>query len=77
MIGMGFGIVGILFMLLFWGGLIAGGAWLARALFVSNSQAPGATSSSNQADAHEILDQRYARGEITREQYQMMKQDLD
>jgi putative membrane protein len=27
--------------------------------------------------AREILDQRFARGEITREQYQQMKQDLE
>lgn len=27
-------------------------------------------------DAREILDQRYARGEITREEYQSIKQDL-
>jgi len=27
--------------------------------------------------AREILDRRYARGEITREQYQQMKKDLD
>jgi putative membrane protein len=27
-------------------------------------------------NAREILDQRYARGEITREQYEQMKQDL-
>jgi putative membrane protein len=27
--------------------------------------------------AREILDRRYARGELTREQYQQMKRDLD
>ena len=27
--------------------------------------------------AREILDRRYARGELTREQYQQMKKDLD
>ena len=33
-------------------------------------------SSSGQAGARELLDARYARGEITREQYQQMRDDL-
>jgi putative membrane protein len=32
---------------------------------------------SNKTDAYEILRQRYARGEITREQYEQMKTDID
>jgi putative membrane protein len=68
--GMGFG---MLFMGIFWILLIAGAVWLAGALFqsgrpqnnVGHSQTP-----------REILDQRYARGELTREQYESMKSDL-
>lgn len=76
--GMGFGIIGFLIMLLFWGGLILLAVWLVRVIF-SGGQAhhsqmkapPG-----DGLDAHEILAQRYARGEITREQYETMKQDI-
>ena len=35
------------------------------------------TDRENGQDAINILNERYARGEITREQYQVMKQDLD
>jgi putative membrane protein len=60
-------------MILFWVGLIVGAVWLAQALFNS-----GRTSASTgrELSAKEILDQRFARGEITREQYDLMKQDL-
>lgn len=35
------------------------------------------SSSSGRPDARDILDARYARGEITREQYQQMRGDLE
>ncbi len=72
--GMGFGIIGLFLMLLFWGGLILLAVWFAKALFQgkgASGQSSGRTNS-----AREILDQRYARGEITREQYDLMKQDI-
>ena len=71
MFGMGLG--GGLIMILFWVGLIVGAVWLARALFNG-----GRTSASTGRDltAQDILDQRFARGEITREQYELMKSDL-
>jgi putative membrane protein len=75
--GMGFGILGLLFMFLFWGALILFVVWLFRAigLSVSNSQS-SPTQQGKAANALEILDRRYANGEITREQYMAMKQDL-
>jgi len=70
-LGMGFG---LLFVVLFAIGLIALAAWLVGTLFprnarptVAQEQAPG---------ARQILDQRYARGEISREEYELMKQDI-
>ena len=74
MMGFGFGF-GLLFMLLFWGGLIALAVWLISLLFPRSG--PGGTSS-NEGDlsAREILDRRYARGEINQEQYELMKLDL-
>lgn len=60
-------------MVLFWVVVIAGIVWLVISLS-GNVQAPkwmqGGT------NAREILDQRYARGEITRDEYEAMKQDL-
>lgn len=73
--GMGFGILGLLFMLVFWGGLILLAVWLVRALFSSNSGRDLNAGGKDQ-NARQILDQRYARGEISREQYEIMKQDL-
>ncbi len=71
--GMGFGAIGLLLMLLFWGGLIFGGVWLVKALFNGAQSGPAAP---RQPSAREILDQRYARGEISREEYETIKRDL-
>jgi putative membrane protein len=75
--GMGFGVIGLLFMLLFWIGLILLAVWLVRVVFSgisrNNSSTPPSKKSSS---ALEILAQRYARGEITREQYEIMKEDI-
>ncbi len=72
--GMGFSFFGVLLMVLFWGGLIALGVWLVRALFNRAPQLPPFQGSAG--SAQQILDTRYARGEITKEQYELMKQDL-
>lgn len=75
MMGMGFGLYGLLFMLLAWGLMIALAVWLISALFPRTDE--GSTSSLDESlSASEILDRRYARGEINREQYELMKQDL-
>lgn len=73
--GMGFGLFGLLFMLLFWIGLIALAVWLVSALFPRNGR-DTAFPADRDLSPREILDRRYARGEITREQYELMKQDL-
>ena len=73
---MGFGLLGLLLMILFWGGLIFVAIWLVKVLFSGNQGAQN-TSISNGMSANEILDKRYTRGEITREQYELMKSDLD
>ena len=67
--GFGFmGFFGILVMLLFWGGLIALAVWLVRALF-DNGQRSSQPPAGNRLTPKEILDQRYARGEISRDEY--------
>jgi putative membrane protein len=73
--GMGFGLLGPLLMVFFWAGLVVLAAWLARALFQGSPQS-NRSSQILAPTAREILDQRYARGEITREQYELMKQDI-
>ena len=75
MAGLGMGLGGGLVMVLFWVVLIVGAVWLARGLF-PNGQQPPASSSRPEASADEILKQRYARGEITKEQYEQMRRDL-
>lgn len=73
--GMGFGAVGLLLMVLVWGGLIAGGIWLVRSL-LTGIASPPTLQAGGRARAREILDRRYARGEIGREEYDLMKQAL-
>ena len=72
--GLGMG-VGLLFMLLFWGALIALGVWLVRALFPSAGQPP-APPTGRDLNAREILDRRFARGEISREEYDLMRETI-
>jgi putative membrane protein len=73
--GMGFSFFGVLLMVLFWGGLIALAVWLVQALFNRAPQLPPFQGSEG-GGAQQVLDARYARGEITKEQYELMKQDL-
>ena len=73
--GMGFGVLGIVFMLVLLAGLVFVYVWITRSLF----QMPDNSEYSNGAEPRkpkEILDQRYSRGEITREQYEIMKKDI-
>ena len=72
-LGMGFGIVGLVLMILFWGGLIALAVWLIRGLFPHVGQPP-ASQSDRSLGAREILDRRFARGEISREEYDSMRE---
>ena len=73
--GMGFGSIGFVFMLLFWVGIIALSVWLVRTLIQGNNKS--SNTSMDQLSAKNILDNRYARGEITREQYELMREDLN
>ena len=63
--------------LVFWVGLIVG-LILLVVLAIRRARVPAAKGpyASGQPTAKEILQAKYARGEITREQYQLMKQDL-
>ncbi len=71
--GFGMGIVGVLFMLLFWGLIIVGLVLLVRWLW--DQGRPGTGTGTAEAPL-DILKRRYARGEIGKEEYDRIKQDL-
>ena len=73
--GMGFGVLGVVIMLVFWIGIILLSVWIIRALF-QGSNNPDSNRNGELSSPKEILDRRYGRGEITREQYELMKQDI-
>lgn len=68
--------IGIIWMLLFWGGLILLTVWLITVLFPANPQPPANNKRSTHVGVQDILEQRYARGELSREQYEEMRQTL-
>jgi uncharacterized membrane protein len=74
-LGMGFGVFGLVLMILLWGGLIVLGIWLVRALF-PNANRPPASPSDRSLGAREILDRRFAWGEISREEYDLMRETI-
>lgn len=70
-LGLAMGGFGIIFMLLFWIGLIMLAVWIAGLLF-PKSQPQNTTGSAAETSAEDILNRRYARGELTAEQYRDM-----
>ncbi len=66
-------IFGVVMMLLFWGGLIAAAVIILRAVFGAGGRAK---SGPQDEDALEILKKRYARGDISKDEYQEMRDDL-
>jgi len=67
---MGFGMIGGMF--LFWIVLIGLGVIFARSLFQANKE----KRTNEPQSAREILENRYARGEINQEQYLLMLKDI-
>ncbi|AHF80776.1 SHOCT domain-containing protein [Thermococcus paralvinellae] len=71
MMGFGyFGIFGAIFMLLFWVAIIVAVVWFIKWII---EQSPSGTSKKR---ALEILDEKYARGEIDDEEYERRKRKL-
>jgi putative membrane protein len=67
--GMGWWMVfGVVLMILFWGGLISFFIWGLRRLTRHGSNDKG--------DPLDTAKQRYARGDITKQQYEQIKKDL-
>lgn len=75
--GYGFmGGFGFFFMILFWGLVIWAIIALVQSLSNNRSQSGGGAPSVPGDTAQEILRKRYAKGEITKEQFDQMKKDL-
>lgn len=73
MTGIGMGIGGFFLMALFWIVVILLAVWLLSNLFPKNQTSPVTGAESPLA----ILQQRYARGEISKEEYETIRQDLE
>lgn len=61
--------IGLLWSLIFWGGIVFLAVWAVRTLAARGGEAP-------RRDPLTILKERYARGELTREQYEQMRTDI-
>ena len=75
MMGGGMGWFGMIFMLVFWGLIIAGVVLLIKWL-VQNTGSNRSSVAATDSKAMDILKQRYARGEIARDEFESMKKDL-
>ena len=62
------------FMAVLWAAIIAPAVWVVGRLFPRGSTS-GATSAGSSGPLA-VLNERYARGEISRQEYQLIKQDL-
>jgi putative membrane protein len=67
-VGVGAVLVMVVCMVIFWGGLIALAVWGIRRLVKH--------SSGSRSNAFDIVRERYAKGEITKEQFEELKKDL-
>ncbi len=81
MMGFGFGGMGFVYMLIFWIVVIALAIWLLSRLFPRvnhNSSSGPVTQHDDRSEAPlEILQQRYARGELSKTEYEEMRHDLE
>lgn len=81
MMAFGFGGFGLLFMLIFWGGIIALAVWALGRLFpraAGPATSPPSVERSLPAETPlEILRERYARGEISKAEYEQLRRELE
>ncbi|NQU13805.1 MAG: SHOCT domain-containing protein [Desulfobacteraceae bacterium] len=71
----GMGWFGMIFMIIFWGLIITGIVLLIRWL-IQTTGSRGQSGVGTGSKAMDILEERYARGEITRDEFESMKKDL-
>lgn len=72
--GYGFGGLGFIFMILFWGLIIW--AIIAGVRMISGNQGHACCGGAKEDSAQKLLRERYAKGEITKEQFEQIKKDL-
>ena len=81
MMGFGFGGLGFILMLFFWVAIIGLAVWLLSSLFPrakgTSSTLCAAQRSAPSESPLEILKQRYARGEVSRAEYEGVRRDLE
>jgi uncharacterized membrane protein len=70
-----FGLFGLrlLLMVVIWSGLSFSAVWAVRYIIRKDHSD---AQNGERRDARDLLDQRYVRGEITREQYELIKRDI-
>jgi putative membrane protein len=76
MTGLGMELSGYIWMIIIWVVVIAGGIWLLAVLFPRSDASPDALPESD-GDALAILKQRYARGELSKEEFEAIRRDLE
>ncbi len=76
--GLGFGMLGfsVFIMFAFWALVIGGTAWLVVTLARGNTTHASSVSAPSGQTSLDILKARYAKGEISKEQFDQMKHDL-
>ena len=70
---MGFGLI---IFLLFAGVIVAIALGLGKVLLSNTSSLSGIFSGSNKRTSREILEERFVKGEITREEFELMKKEI-
>lgn len=74
----GYGWMGWIMMILFWGVVIVAGVALVRWLLRGGGQTPGGPAGPGGGNrALDILKERYAKGEIDKDQFERMKKDIN
>ena len=73
--GWGMGWFGMIFMIIFWGLIIVGLVLLIRWL-IQNTSGKGQTGVRTGSNALDILKERFAKGEISRDEFESMKKDI-
>jgi putative membrane protein len=80
MMGFGFGGFGMVYMLIFWIVIIGIAVWLLSRLFPAGANRTAPSDRTRRSDGKEsaldILQMRYARGEISQREYEQMRQDI-
>jgi putative membrane protein len=76
MTGLGMGFSGVIWMIFFWIFIIGGGIWLLATIFPRVNISPEERAESY-GDPLTILKRRYTRGELSKEEFETIRHDLE